>query len=75
MIFDLDRSSGRTSSSAWGGPDADERSKMYLELAVPRHRDAQGSNVIFVDGHAEMWLRNNIPANSSDAEKGYFWGD
>ena len=43
-------------------------------VAVWRHRDGNGLNVNFADGHMEMRRKDSIPVDYATAGSGYFWG-
>ena len=43
--------------------------------ALWRHRNGQGANISYVDGHANMRIRNDIPANNTYDGGKQFWKD
>ena len=55
-------------------PCASLRSQL-LNGGTLRHQGKRGVNVLFVDGHAEAWLYNRIPADVYDKNGTPFWGN
>ena len=71
-LFDIDR------WGSWPSPCANSYSMLYRSgdsgVAVWRHRDGNGLNVNFADGHMEMRRKDSIPVDYATAGSGYFWG-
>ena len=71
-LFDVDRWGN------WPNGCADSYSKLCQSgdsgLAVWRHRNGNGLNVSFADGHMESRQKDSIPVDYVPAGSGYFWG-
>ncbi len=74
-FFDIDRA---TTASAYNNPEAGSRDAMVLSggtvATAWRHRNGDGANVGFADGHVELMARKSIPLDRNDGEEGKaFW--